>query len=732
MRKFLLLSVSLLLLGVGGAKAEKKNLTFSCADHCAARWDAESSTFSWGSGGWNPAWTFMTADGISGDLSSYTFFHMHVSDFTNATENQLTVVFTYNDGSWPPSGPTKEFVVAPDANGDVYIDMINVDWGDCKITKIQDLTIYGGTRTDNTIDASVKITEAYLEDSPIFCSMLLDEELTLDDVKDGTTPFALVRASDNKVLYYKTQEGWNNRPELNTLDAAIDGEAYYYKLEAIKGNLDYETALTTARGLAENAFDGDEGNDDLYLFHVYDPSLVSYPSGSSSCYLSHCGWTMNRNALNLGSNKFGADVYYNCIWKIAAVSGGYTIQSQSLGNKNYIKDAGGPNASAEIWKFYSLREIKEFGSVSFTTTAELCDHLFMLTKEVTGIDRKLYFQDGWDVKYANVNDAEAVFGGSYFKAEPIEVDTDDDGTPETYYALHIYGADGSDNDYYNTWLGHYLNFNGSAYNVHSGACKADGSHKYGTDLDYGALWTPEFNGSGEVALKNKAHNKYLNMNTMAGSAEPVFFIARNRLSYTDYERANSTADKFLSFSFPYDATISGAKVYTLSNVDNTTTPTVAYLEEVGGNTVSAGKGYILKTTAASNVTINAEATTFSKGTKSNGALVAVFGPKKAPADSYVLSNNEWLKVISDDEPSIKSTRAYLDLSKAVEGEPGAAVKFLTVRFDNDDTTAVSEVKGLSPNPSPFSEGSIFNVAGQRVQKPSRGIFIVNGKKVVIK
>jgi hypothetical protein len=150
-----------------GANAEKKYLTFKCEDYCAAKWNAETNTFSWGSGGWNTAWTFMAANGedgkaVSGDLSEWELLHLNAKNFTNASAQELTVVFKKNDGSNPPSGPTKEFVVTPDENGDITIDLTNVEWGNCDITNIQDLTIYGGARVDATIDASCVVTDAYL------------------------------------------------------------------------------------------------------------------------------------------------------------------------------------------------------------------------------------------------------------------------------------------------------------------------------------------------------------------------------------------------------------------------------------------------------------------------------------------------------------------------------------------------------------------------------------------
>ena len=159
-----LLTLVLVITGVGSIKATGENkqyLTFKTEDYCAAKWDASTNTFTWGLGGANAAWTFMAADGISGDLSGWKLLHLHVSDFINASTQQLTIVFKKNDGSYPPSGPTKEFVVSPNASGDIDIQLDNIDWGNCDITNIQDLTIYGCARDDQSKNASVKVTDAY-------------------------------------------------------------------------------------------------------------------------------------------------------------------------------------------------------------------------------------------------------------------------------------------------------------------------------------------------------------------------------------------------------------------------------------------------------------------------------------------------------------------------------------------------------------------------------------------
>ena len=63
----------------------------------------------------------------------------------------------------------------------------------------------------------------------------------------------------------------------------------------------------------------------------------------------------------------------------------------------------------------------------------------------------------------------------------------------------------------------------------------------------------------------------------------------------------------------------------------------------------------------------------------------------------------------------------------VDAPANAARDYLEFTFD-DETTGVDDVR------SKMSDGrsEYFNLAGQRVAQPTKGLYIVNGKKYVIK
>jgi len=61
----------------------------------------------------------------------------------------------------------------------------------------------------------------------------------------------------------------------------------------------------------------------------------------------------------------------------------------------------------------------------------------------------------------------------------------------------------------------------------------------------------------------------------------------------------------------------------------------------------------------------------------------------------------------------------------------------TITIENENEVYSAEFKtgdedGLSPTPSPVRQGSIYNLKGQRLTQPQRGVNIINGRKVVVK
>ena len=74
--------------------------------------------------------------------------------------------------------------------------------------------------------------------------------------------------------------------------------------------------------------------------------------------------------------------------------------------------------------------------------------------------------------------------------------------------------------------------------------------------------------------------------------------------------------------------------------------------------------------------------------------------------------------------TVATTKAYLHC----DSDPTAAgARSLAITFDDDVTTGVTEIVN-----SKLSNSKYFDLQGRRVVAPQKGLYIVNGKKVVIK
>ena len=159
----------------------------------------------------------------------------------------------------------------------------------------------------------------------------------------------------------------------------------------------------------------------------------------------------------------------------------------------------------------------------------------------------------------------------------------------------------------------------------------------------------------------------------------------------------------------------GLTAYTASVNENVVT-----LNEV--TDVPANTGVVLKGNAGSyNIPLTASSTN-TQGELQGSPVVARW--TSDDADYYMLALNgkkvQFTKLISG---NIAAGKAYLVLPK----DPTTGARTLTVAFSEGGTTGISEIEN-----SKSKIENYFNLNGQRVSKPTKGLYIVNGKKVVLK
>lgn len=107
----------------------------------------------------------------------------------------------------------------------------------------------------------------------------------------------------------------------------------------------------------------------------------------------------------------------------------------------------------------------------------------------------------------------------------------------------------------------------------------------------------------------------------------------------------------------------------------------------------------------------------------NGNLTGVYQNTEAPVGSYVLQNHPATQgvafyLVGEVKPTVKPFRAFIPAQDA-------KVKAIKVVFDGEAT-------GIKEITSDNTKAEIFDLSGRRVAKVQKGVYIINGKKVIKK
>ena len=132
----------------------------------------------------------------------------------------------------------------------------------------------------------------------------------------------------------------------------------------------------------------------------------------------------------------------------------------------------------------------------------------------------------------------------------------------------------------------------------------------------------------------------------------------------------------------------------------------------------ASTGVVLKGTTSTTYTIPVSASPASVGT--NKLTASVSGATVEANSVYVVSGGKFCLYTGT---SIPAGKAYL-----AKSEVPADASELNLDF-NGETTGISTVDNSKKN---FLNGDFYNLSGQRVAQPTKGLYIVNGRKVIVK
>ncbi|MCR4918522.1 MAG: hypothetical protein K5928_01725, partial [Prevotella sp.] len=241
------------------------------------------------------------------------------------------------------------------------------------------------------------------------------------------------------------------------------------------------------------------------------------------------------------------------------------------------------------------------------------------------------------------------------------------------------------------------------------------------------------NGTVKMSSTNSGNSYYYaasaseNANVTATTGNTGTWVVSDAVEVSNTSLSVNATAGWGTFIAPYDnLTPSTVKAYTVSYTENN----VVYFTENETGVLSANTPYVLSTEEADDVskTFTGIANNDNDTYAVNG-LVGLLTASEVPADSYVLQYNDGKVGFYKTTSSITGTanRCYLDLSSVpTEASSSRATIFFDL-FDSE-TSGIAQIGDGQLK----MEDGIYNLNGQRVSKPAKGLYIINGKKVIIK
>lgn len=176
----------------------------------------------------------------------------------------------------------------------------------------------------------------------------------------------------------------------------------------------------------------------------------------------------------------------------------------------------------------------------------------------------------------------------------------------------------------------------------------------------------------------------------------------------------ANASGYNSYCCDKDLDVTGftdAEFYVVSSV----TASEATLTKVTTG-IPAGEGFLIKGTGTANISVPVAATA---PTATGSKLVGVTAATSIEAGNYILK--------SDGSSFIPCTAGTLPANKAyLKDVPASAKEFLMI-VEDAVVTGINEVQAENS-----VNGPIYNLNGARVSNPQKGVYIMNGRKVIVK
>lgn len=228
--------------------------------------------------------------------------------------------------------------------------------------------------------------------------------------------------------------------------------------------------------------------------------------------------------------------------------------------------------------------------------------------------------------------------------------------------------------------------------------------------------------------------------SMDNIATAVAYNDASANTIEDVDVANVTISRTIKEGFntvvlPFNLTASqvqtvfglGTEVFAFSETDQEGSEKVTInFNKVVAGTISANVPVLVKATKASDEQVfeGVEVVAPTEDVKvagNNVSFIGVYAPATVQENDYFIANGKLF--MSTGETSIKAFRAYIDAQGLA---PEARISF----FIDGETTDISDALRL--NDKAESVKNVYDLQGRKVAHPTRGLYIVNGKKVIVK
>lgn len=686
MKKLLLMWI--MLLGMGGVISVNAVTLKATFDTPAANasWDEATNTYTW-TASTNNLMTMFTFP--NGELKMYSKIHLEV-----AQDSHQNFRFCLMNGGEPLgevvcwSSGTKDITFSEHANTK-----------DVDLSQVTHIAFGGSANPAAGNSYSCVLTNVYLEGpaAGYEAEYRAGTPLSLESVVSGNT-LVSIGGTDNTILYGTHQDNQIYAEAINTAmekvtNAGSNSSTYRFRItQATDDGLVLPAGVTTLYRI--QAFKG-EGT-----------TIYTGPWYGGNCYLNDIGWT--RNVVPQGDQEGEK----GCFFGLSPVEGKentYKITSYRLDGTVFSDNIFGKSE----WIFYELEE----NIVPEKRVVEANDEIFAINNFVDGkwtLDEPTNLYDWNYLVIATENTAAneshritlrdkngTSIGGDDYKGDAL-------GTGA------VTGA--------GMWLDRWNSQNIIAIDLNAVRIN------YGLDI---------FNiASLEIGGDIKPSVVYL-----TDYANPKITNRGRWTLYVDGDliRNYKQADlgKFGTICLPYKASYTGAEIYSIVNkTSNSIT-----LEKVTG-LMEAGKPYFYKAVDAVGQDNRAEGKdvhnvhffradldTYDAATPiANNGLIGTFTGTTAlqGENYYVLSGNKLYDTVGS-TVNVGANKAYIDMS-LVENQSSEAKNRISIDFGNAEATGIESVNDTKV----LNSGKMYDLSGREVTNPTSGIYIMDGKKIIIK